>query len=256
MAQDEAHLELIRARADALADARAAVQPRPHLRGDLACHVGLGPGLRRRRPAAGRGDRRGAPAPRSRTPGSTRERSQIATTLQESLLPARAARDPRARSRRALPPHRRGGRGRRRLLRPVPGGRRALGGRRRRRLRQGARRRRRDRARPLHAARRGDARGSPSRAWRCSTRRCCASARPALLHGRPTPTSSRGRRRRRVTLASGGHPLPLVAPRATAASSGWRARHAAGRGAPTPTSWTAETDARARATRSSSTPTA
>ena len=55
------------------------------------------------------------------------ERSYIARTLQQSLLPVGAAGHPRRRGRGALPAHGRGQRGRRRLLRPVRDAARAAG---------------------------------------------------------------------------------------------------------------------------------
>ena len=84
-----------------------------------------------------------------------RQREAIAHTLQQSLLPPRAAGDPGPGQRRAVPAGGRDQRGRRRLLRPVPDRPRRVVRGHRRRLRQGRRGRRGDRARPLHDPRRG-----------------------------------------------------------------------------------------------------
>jgi Stage II sporulation protein E (SpoIIE) len=155
-------------------------------------------------------ERKAAEEARRRVAVERRERERdTADTLQHSLLPERipeipgvviAALSPR---RRALP-------GRRRLLRRLPDRGLALAPRRRRRLREGPGGGDADRPRPLHPPRRGDARaapGGPARAaydailrQRSDGRYCTAVCATLDLRGDGVE----------VTLASGGHPLPMV----------------------------------------------
>ena len=139
------------------------------------------------------------------------ERSYIAKTLQESLLPAQLPEIPGIAHGGALPRQRRGQRGRRRLLRPVPGQRRELVGGGGRRVRQGARRGRGDRPRALHAPRRRhDRPGAQRRACGPSTRRSCASATTCASPPWSYVSLAPENGGMHVDIASAGHPLPLV----------------------------------------------
>ena len=139
-----------------------------------------------------------------------RERSRIARTLQESLLPPMLPELPgldlSARFRAAGEGLESG----RRLLRPVRDRRRRLGGRDRRRVRQGQRGGGDHGARALHRARGGDAPGGPVADPRAAERGAPASAHgQALLH-RAVRAARAQRTGHWFEFASGGHPLPLV----------------------------------------------
>ena len=113
------------------------------------------------------------------------ERAYIARTPPGEPPPLGAAGDSRYRDCRALPPHRRGQRDGRGLLRPLSQRSPRLDRGDRRCVRQGPGRRGRDGARPLHAAGGGDA-GAPSepRSPRAERGVAAPACRPALLHGR------------------------------------------------------------------------
>ena len=209
--------------------------------------------------------RRGDPHParassrrsRSPTPSSTTASARSRARCSARCGRARCRRSPACRAAVRFQRRRRGHRARRRLLRPLPRRRRRLGGADRRRPGQGPGGRRRDRARPPHAARRRRLRAPPQR-------RADAAA----------PRAARADRRRgRFCTVAYAH--MRVVPRPRAARAGLRRPPAAARRAPrrqrrrrsagsarcsAPTSSRCSTDvvgrARARATCSSSTPTA
>ena len=165
------------------------------------------------RPTCSRSSRtsRRAPRWRSTTPGSTRSAPHVARTLQRSLLPPDLPEVPGLELAAELPGRRRGRRRRRRLLRLLRDRRRATG-----------------RWSSATSAARAPRR-RPSPRWpatRCAPRRCTAGGRPTCWPSSTRRSCARGCEYRfctalyvaltpgeggvRVTVASGGHPLPLL----------------------------------------------